>query len=129
MRTGALVIALVLGLTGGCSKTRATSDQAAAGSGAAPHEMMPPVERTRGLEACQVYVTRACACAVTAPSPTTTTACSDAKSMNEALGINLDIGSHPDSTPQTMAQLQRTARKLVDACITNTATLAAQGCT
>ncbi len=117
MNSGRLVLALVLGI--GCSKAETP----------APAERPPAIaapEVQRGLDACQAYVTKACACAQKTPALAET--CTLAKSLPEAIEIGKRVASYPSSTSQDAAQAAHTIRNTVKQCIEQTALLASKGC-
>ena len=113
---------LVLAVLAGCSKADREPP--------APAERPPSIpapEVQRGLDACQAYVEKVCACAQTVPSLAET--CTLAKSMPEAIEIGKRVASYPSSTSQDAAQAASSIRKTVKLCIEQTAQLPARGCT
>jgi len=122
---GATVLLLLL--AAGCSKREPEAGPAQGSDVPIAGEVLPEAERTRGTQACDVYVKRLCGCA-DRDAPTWAAPCQLARSLPEALALSLDLSRHPDITPKVLTQLQQGARKLVAKCIEETAALDAKGC-
>lgn len=117
----ALALAVGLALAGGaCKKQEKAAPQEA------PAKMMSADEIKRSEDACKAYVERVCACAKTVPAAVT--ACRGAEAQPEAMRIALEVASSPDSKPVIVQQSLDGVRKIVKACIEQTAKLPALGC-
>ncbi|MEZ4365093.1 MAG: hypothetical protein R2939_02255 [Kofleriaceae bacterium] len=124
-RLGFVVGALVLAAA--CGKGREDAAPTPGAGSAAPVEVLPAAERVRAETACDAFVAQVCGCAER-DAATWADRCHMAKAMPQALELSLDVAAHPDTTAQTVGQLQRQARKLAAKCIEDTAALAVEGC-
>ena len=130
---GGIVLGLLLlANPGACKKQDAAPGGrgSAAGSGsAASQEIVPTAERDRGELACRDYAAKVCACADAATQDLARQdQCKMARSLPDALALNLEIGGHADTNRPTRAQLQRTVRNITAQCISQLATLDSRGC-
>jgi hypothetical protein len=120
--TRSVVAALALGLaltSGACKKQRKAPK-------AEPVETMSADEVKRSEDACKAYVERVCSCAATVPAAVD--ACTKAKAQPEAIKLALEVAASPDSKPVVVRQSLDGVRKIVKACIEQTAQLPALGC-
>ena len=88
--------------------------------------MMPASESKRGQDACKAYVDKVCACAETTPAMKEP--CALARALPDAMQVGLDVAANPESSRRDALQAQASVRKIVKACIEETAKLPATGC-
>jgi hypothetical protein len=83
-------------------------------------------EVKRSTDACQAYVSSACACAdkVAAAKP----ACEAAKAIPDSIRMALAVANAADSKPEDVRHTQKFVRDAVAECIQETARLPALGC-
>ena len=94
----------------------------------APAELpvMPAAEAKRGQDACKAYVEKVCACAETMPA--LKQPCGLARALPEAIDVGLSVSANPESTRRDVVQANDSVRKVVKACIEETAKLPSAGC-
>ena len=91
-----------------------------------PKPAMPAIEAKRARDACQDYVTKACACAETVP--TMKQPCRDARALSDAIQTSLEVGASDDATRRDALQTHGAVRNIAKACIEDLARLPAAGC-
>lgn len=84
-------------------------------------ELMTPVERKRGEDACTMYNKQACACAV--PDK-----CRDSQVKLEALEALTGVDLDPSSSEDSRLRVQIETRKLIAKCVMEHASLPSLGC-
>ena len=111
-----LVLALVLALVA-CSKADEPKR-----TGKVP--ALSEAEIQRSQDACNVYVTKACACAN--ENPAAKEACDLARALPDAVRMDLGVAGSPESKPQDVYAAQNALRQTVKECIEQTAKLPCQ---
>ena len=109
----ALILAVILA---GCAKKTAEEP---------PVKPIPAEEVKRGEDACKAYVDQVCACA--AKVPAAKDACDAARAMPDALKLQVEFAAS-DTNKNDVLAAQAGIRKLVKACIEETAKLPGLGC-
>ena len=89
-------------------------------------EAMPAAEVKRGLDACQAYVTKVCACAEKLPAMKQP--CALARALPDAMTVAVDVAANPESSRRDSRQSAGSVRSIVKNCIEETARLPAAGC-
>jgi hypothetical protein len=115
------LIALALVASVGCKQQ---ADAPPAPAAALP--VMAASEAKRGQDACKAYVDKVCACAETVPAMKQP--CGLARALPEAVDVGLSVAGNPDSTRRDVLQANDSVRKVVKACIEETAKLSGAGC-
>jgi hypothetical protein len=119
-RRASLALVLAAAAAGGCKKQEKRATPAPK---VAP---MPADEVKRSEDACNAYVTQACACADQVPA--VAEQCRLAKALPDAIRIALEVATSPDSGPDVVQQSHASVRKTVAQCIEQTAKLPTLGC-
>lgn len=123
----AIMVALALALAGGCKKK---SDDAAREQGAGGQPPPTPISATEadtGRKACDAYVEHVCDCALKLPE--LAEQCDLAGAQPDALDMNLRAAmAEGNANDEDRRALLANTRKIVRACIEQSAALAAKGC-
>lgn len=116
-----LALLLPLALSqGACSKKEASDSAAPAVS------PLPKAEAERGLQACQAYVARLCACAESQPE--LAEECALARARPQAFQLNLDLSATPGLEGAEQKAVKVEARKIAAACFEDEARLDPETC-
>jgi hypothetical protein len=107
-----LVVALLLAA---CSRAEQDAGQPA----------ISDAEVKRGLDACNAYAAKLCACTADAAKEQ----CKLAKLMPESIEVARSIAQNPKAEPADSLQAAGTIRKTIKQCIEETARLPELGCT
>lgn len=108
----------------GCSKS---AEDASGGAGSAEvRPVMSAVEVKTSTDACEAYVTRACACAQTVAAAKG--ACDASHALPDAIRVALEVAANPDTSGHDIKQTQTFVRDTMKECIEDTARLAQLGC-
>jgi hypothetical protein len=121
------VAALVAAAAAGCEREpRERPRPAAAVDPGVPP--MPEAEQARGVELCDRYVARLCACAERAPELADD--CALARAQPEALGMHLALlrGAEGPLNPADRAVVEEHARAVIAACVRADGQLAPERC-
>jgi hypothetical protein len=99
-------------------------DAPAGDQGSVPQLSVSEVQR--GKDACSAYVMKVCACADHTPS--LKSQCELARALPEAVRLDAEVSTSPDSKPNDVLGAQKAMRQTVKECIEETAKLPSLGC-
>ena len=114
-----VLVPLALAL-GACSKKEDGNKAPAAAS------PLPKAEAERGLQACNAYVARLCACAESRPE--LAEECALAQSRPQAFQLNLELSATPGLSGAEHDAVKAEARKIAAACFEDEARLDPETC-